>query len=259
MSYWITNFSHSFANADSYYYLAFIVDVLVVAFVLYKIFVFLERTRAQSLFFFVVIIFIAKFSTQLFGLETLHWMITNVFTYLAFAIVIMLQPELRHLITEISDSFQNLFQKNPLASKKIINVVKNMSAAKIGSILVFLKKIRPDHIIDQGVKIDAVISEELIETIFFKNSPLHDGAVILEGSRILAASCYLPLSRSRGLKKTQGARFRAALGISEETDAIVILTSEETKKVFIFHNGKVENPHINELEQSLENYMPNMR
>jgi diadenylate cyclase len=115
-----------------------------------------------------------------------------------------------------------------------------MAQKKIGSIIVILREIRPHHIIDHAVKIDSSISSELLETIFFKDSPLHDGAVLIEGNRIIAASCYLPLSNSRALKKTHGARHRAGLGISEDTDAVVIVTSEETGEISVIVNGNMK-------------------
>ena len=117
-----------------------------------------------------------------------------------------------------------------------------MAARRIGSIIVILRNLRPTTIIERAVAVNAKISSELIETIFWKESPLHDGAVIIEGQKITAASCYLPLSNSPKLKKTHGARHRAALGMSEESDAVIIVTSEETGRISVLRNGDIFNP-----------------
>jgi len=216
-------------------------DILLVAFIFYRVYILLSRTRAMQLLIgFAFILLLDIFSRQL-RLETLSWLITNVSSYLVIGLIVLLQPELRRLFSEIGRMriFQWISPETTFPIDEIVEAVRNMAQNKVGSILVLLQEIRPHHIIDYAVRIDAVITKELIETIFFKDTPLHDGAVIIEGNRIVAASCYLPLSNSRSLKKTHGARHRAAMGMSEDTDAVILVTSEETGHISVLFNGEL--------------------
>lgn len=216
-------------------------DILIVAFLFYRIYILLSRTRAMQLLIGFAMILLVDVAARQLKLETLSWIVTNVSSYLVFGLIVLLQPELRRLVAEIGRMPVFNWINPPLTVPldEIIEAVKNMAATKTGSIIVILQDIRPQSIIDNAVRIDSRISRELLQTIFFKDTPLHDGAVIIEGDKIVAASCYLPLSNSRQLKKTHGARHRAAMGISEETDAIVVVTSEETGKISILVNGDI--------------------
>lgn len=222
----------------------FTADVLVVAFIVYRMYLLLSRTKAVPLLIGFGTIMLVDILARQLRLETLSWLVTNVSQYLVFGIIVLLQPELRRLISEIGQmpifKWVDPSQRVPL--DEIIEAVKNMASTKTGSIIVLLQEIRPQTIIDNAVKVDSRITRELLQTIFFKDTPLHDGAVLIEGDRIVAASCYLPLSNSIRLKKTHGARHRAAMGMSEETDAIVIVTSEETGKISVLLNGKLITP-----------------
>jgi len=218
-----------------------VLDILLVSYVFYRIYILLSRTRAiQLLIGFALIVAVDILSRQ-FNLETLSWIITNVSTYLVFGIIVLLQPELRRLISDIGKLplFQWVNPPKAYYIDEIAIAAQNMAQDRVGSLICILKEIKPQQIIDSAVRLDANITHELLETIFFKDSPLHDGAVIIESNRILAASCYLPLSGARDLKKTMGARHRAAMGFSEESDAVIIVTSEETGKISIVYNGKM--------------------
>ncbi len=227
-----------------------VLDQLLVAFIVYRVFKLLKRTRALQLIAGVVLIILLDLISRSLKLTTLSWLITNISTYLVIGLIILLQPELRRLISEIGRTgiFQWFNPPPEVPVDAILIAVKNMAAQKVGSILVILRGIRPAAIIEQGVPLDAALSTELIETIFFRGSPLHDGALIIEGQKLLAASCYLPLSTSHTLRKTYGARHRAAMGITEETDALAIVTSEESGKVSLLANGEMITPRSSELE-----------
>lgn len=221
--------------------LLIILDISIVAFIFYRVYILLSRTKAIPLLIGFGTILLVDILARQLNLETLSWLVTNVSSYLVFGLIVLLQPELRRLVAEIGQMpiFKWVDPSQRIPLDEIIEAVKNMAATKTGSIIVLLREIRPQTIIDSAVRIDSRISRELLQTIFFKDTPLHDGAVIIEGDRIVAASCYLPLSDSGKLKKTYGARHRAAMGMSEETDAIIIVTSEETGKISTLINGEM--------------------
>ncbi|MCB1139482.1 MAG: diadenylate cyclase CdaA [Leptospiraceae bacterium] len=220
------------------------VDIFVVAYLLYRIYMLLSRTRAMQLLIGFGFILILDLLARRLHLETLSWIITNVSSYLVFGLIVLLQPELRRLVSEIGRMpiFQWVNAPAVLPLDELTEAAISMARQKVGSIMILLREIRPQTIIDNAVRVDALITRELIETIFHKDTPLHDGAMMIENNRIIAASCYLPLSNSRLLKKTHGARHRAAMGISEETDAVIIVTSEETGKITLMSNGQMYTP-----------------
>jgi len=230
-----------------------VIDVLIVAFVLYRVYVLLSRTRAvQLLVGFGLILFVDLLSRSL-KLETTSWLITNVSPYLVFGLIVILQPELRRMVAQMGmmPIFRWFSPPPPVPLKLICEAVRDMAQEKTGSLICILRENRPQGIIDNSVALDAVITPELLETIFFKDSPLHDGAVLIEGNKVLAASCYLPISHSRDIKKTYGARHRAALGYSEESDAVIIVTSEETGKITVLKNGEMHQVRQAMLEEIL--------
>jgi diadenylate cyclase len=219
-----------------------VIDVVIVAYIFYRIYNLLNRTRAMQLLVGFGIILILDIASHQLHLETLSWLITNVSSYLVIGLIILLQPELRRLFADLGRmrAFQWINPATSVPIEEICEAVKSMAQKKVGSIIVLLREIRPQQIIDYAVRMDSLISREILETIFFKDSPLHDGAVIIEGNRIAAASCYLPLTSStRGIKKTHGARHRAAMGMSEESDAVIIVTSEETGQISVIQNGEM--------------------
>ncbi len=235
-----------------------LLDIAVIAFILYKLYGLLSRTKAVPLLIGFGIIALSDVIARWLHLETLSWLVTNVSSYLVIGLIVLLQPELRRLVGEMGQmpvfKWINPSVKIPL--DEIIESVRNMASTRTGSIIVLLREIRPQTIIDNAVRVDSRITRELLQTIFFKDTPLHDGAVLIEGDRIVAASCYLPLSDSSKLKKTHGARHRAGMGMSEETDAVVIVTSEETGKISVMVNGDLHSTvKSGELKNLLQSYL----
>lgn len=218
-----------------------VIDILVVAFFVYRMYLLLSRTKAIPLLVGFAMILLVDVLARQMNLETLSWLVTNVSSYLVFGLIVLLQPELRRLVSEIGQMpiFNWMTPSVKVPLDDIVEAAKNMASTKTGSLMVILREIRPQHIIDNAVRLDSRITKELLQTIFFKDSPLHDGAVLIEGDRIVAASCYLPLSTSNRLKKTHGARHRAGMGMSEESDAIIVVTSEETGKISVMVNGEL--------------------
>ena len=218
-----------------------IIDILLVAYLLYKAYEYLSRTRAiQLLKGFIAIFALAVVSSKL-HLDTLNWVITNVTTSIILAVIIIFQPELRRLITQFGQK-NWISGENPedvLQLDELVNAITSMAEEKIGSLIVIERKTGLRSYVESGVTINAGISEELLRTIFFPNTALHDGAIIIQEGKVAAAACYLPLSDSKQLKKQHGARHRAALGIAEETDALVLVTSEETGTISVMVNGRM--------------------
>ena len=246
-----------FGEQDNVGHLALqIVDVLIVAFVIYRVYILLSRTRAVQLLLGFGFILVMDVLAARLGLETTSWLITSVSPYLVFGLIVLLQPELRRLVGQMGRMpvFQWFSPPPEVPLAEITAAVQDMANNKVGSIIAILREIRPQGIIENAVPIDSRITSELLETIFFKDTPLHDGAVLVEGPKIVAASCYLPLSQARHIKKTYGARHRAALGFSEESDAVIVVTSEETGSITLMKNGEMQlvtagdlRPMLNEL------------
>lgn len=218
-----------------------IADILIVAFLFYWAYTYIAKTRAMQLVKGVIAIILVAVISNKLNLVALNYIITNFTTYFVIALIILFQPELRRLLTQFGQkswiagtTLDETFQLDEL-----VNAIFAMAEEKIGSIIVIERNSGLRTYAESGVIINAGISEELIRTIFFINTPLHDGAIIIQEGKLSAAACYLPLSDSKILKKHHGARHRAALGIAEESDALVIVTSEEKGTISIMVNGKI--------------------
>ncbi len=222
-------------------YLRNIIDILLIAALLYWAYSFLSKTRAMQLLKGFVVIFIVYVLSKLLDFQALNWLITNLTTYIVIAVIILFQPELRRLITQFGQRswLTNINPEESFQLDELVNSVSAMADEKVGSIMVIERNSGLRSYAESGVSIQAEITEELIRTIFFPNTALHDGALIIQQGKISAAACYLPLSDSKQLKKNHGARHRAALGIAEESDALVILTSEETGGISIMVNSRI--------------------
>ena len=234
----IYNFSHYLKTFWEYF--RNVIDILIVAFIFYLVYRFLANTRAIQLLKGVMIIIAVAILSKFLRLGTLDWLIMNIAQSVVIAMIILFQPELRRLITQFG-------QRNWLSSEagkdafpldELVNALVSMSEEKVGSLIVIERNTGLRSYAESGVTVNADISEEFIRTVFFPLTPLHDGAIIIQEGRITTAASYLPLSDSKQLKKHHGARHRAALGIAEETDALVLLTSEETGGISIMVNGK---------------------
>ncbi|PKL37273.1 MAG: TIGR00159 family protein [Spirochaetae bacterium HGW-Spirochaetae-1] len=222
-------------------YLRHFVDIAIVALIFYWVYTFLSRTRAIQLLKGFIVIFIVAILSGLLRLNTLDWIIKNITSSLIITVVILFQPELRRIITQFGQRnwIGTDLVKETFSLDELVNALFSMAQERVGSLIVIERNTGLKAYAESGVAVDASISEEFIRTIFFPLTPLHDGAIILQDGRIAAAACYLPLSDSKQLKKQHGARHRAALGIAEETDALVLVTSEETGTISIMVNGKM--------------------
>jgi diadenylate cyclase len=224
-------------------FLVDVIDILIVAFLFYRLFIMIKGTRASQMFVGLVIIVFASIVAQWFRLNALNWIVGSLKTVWVILFVILFQPELRALLTHIG---QNRLVRALIRVEEYgvvaesIKAVEEMAKDRRGAIIVFERDMGLRDYAETGTKIDAAVSAELLETIFTPHSPLHDGAVVIRGDAIVAAGCILPLSQTRGLSPLLGTRHRAALGLAEETDAAVIVVSEETGAISIAHKGELK-------------------
>jgi len=224
-------------------YISIGLDILIVSFIIYKTYTTLRRTRGLQLLLGVGVIWISGSLAEYLNFELLEWILTNIRPALVFAIIVLLQPELRRITGDFTRiRLLRLFFLKPVFDlDPIIDAVRSMATQKVGSLIVLVKDISLKEISENAVNIDAVVSSELLQSIFFKNSPLHDGAVIIEQNRIISAASYLPMSSNLEIS-TMGARHRSALGLSEESDSIIIVTSEETGEITVCYAGEMYHP-----------------
>lgn len=241
-----------------------LIDILIVAFLLYQIFVWLKGTAGMQLLRGLFIIFLVYFAAQQLGLRTLNWLMEKFVTVMLIVIIIVFQPELRRalerlgrgkLLSRIGLSFGT---KTSTIVRQIIDAVEKCSLEKIGGLIVLERNTGLNEFLESGVPIDAPVTEELLITILTKGTPLHDGAIIIQADRIAAAGCLLPLSESKLLDRRLGTRHRAGVGMSEQSDALVIVISEQTGTISVAENGYLNRFLTKELleERLFEIYKP---
>lgn len=222
-----------------------VVDILVVAFIFYKGYKLIQETRAEQLLKGILLIFLLIPISHILRLNMLYFILTKTLTIGLLSMVIIFQPEIRKALEHIgSSTFNDLHIVNNDEDlenlvDEIIEAVDNMAAEKTGALIAIEQKTGLDEYIKTGTKIDAVISDSLIENIFVKNTPLHDGAMIISYDRIVAAGCVLPLSSNPNISKLLGTRHRAAIGLSEVSDALLIIVSEETGGISLAVKGRL--------------------
>lgn len=222
-------------------YLRNIIDIILVAVIFYLVYTYLAQTKALQLLRGFIIVFVLWLVSKLLHLETLNWLLMTFTNYLVIAIIILFQPELRRVMQRLGQHgwLSPVDTEDALHLDELVNAISAMADEKCGSLIVFERDNSLRMYADSGVSVNAGITEELLRTIFFPNTALHDGAIIIRQGKIISAACYLPLSDSKQLRKNHGARHRAGLGICEETDALVVITSEETGHISIMVNSKI--------------------
>lgn len=223
-----------------------IVDIGLVSYLIYKGIQLVRETRALQLVKGILFILIGAKLSQLFGFSTLAYLFQGMLQLLGFGLLVLFQPELRRALEKIGSSgFQDLFAnrtgdnliRNTTAIEAIVRSCQRLSAQYVGALIVIERDTKLGEIVNTGTPMDSLVSSELLENLFTPKSPLHDGAVVIRDARIKAAACYLPLTENSGLSRELGTRHRAALGISEVSDAIALVVSEESGKISYAHNG----------------------
>jgi diadenylate cyclase len=222
------------------------IDIVVVAVVLYRVFVMFKETRAVQMLLGLAGLMIASYVARRFELFSTSWLLDNLWSFWVLALIVLFQPELRRTLAQAGRSrlLQRVFGENAAAQHQIVEeagrAVEALAVKRIGALVALERTGGLGAYAELGVPMDAAVSAELLGSIFQPGSPLHDGAAIIQGGRISAAGCFLPLSRNLQLARTLGTRHRAALGLSEETDAVVIIVSEETGRVSLAVEGRIE-------------------
>lgn len=227
-----------------------ILDILIVAAVLYKLILIIRGTRAVQLIQGLAVIFIASAVSKWLGLYTINWLLRNTITLVLVALPIVFQPELRRALEQLgrgkllTEPINFLGKEDERDMQRIVESILqatiNLAKTRTGALIVLERKTGLNDFIETGVPIDAIISLELLGNIFVPNTPLHDGAVIIRAGRVAAAGCFLPLTENPHINKNLGTRHRAALGLTEETDALVIVVSEETGIISLAENGNLK-------------------
>lgn len=223
-------------------YLLDVLDVIVVAFLFYRLYLIIRGTRATEMFVGLGILFAFSLAAQSLGLLLLNRIIVSLQTVWLIAFIILFQPELRGALSYLGKTrYFRFFLKpqEPAVIEELVKAVNRLNRAGLGAIIVLERGTGLKNHIETGKQINADVSAELLETIFTPPVPLHDGAVVVRADKIVAAACILPLSRNEHLAYTLGTRHRAALGISEESDAFVIVVSEESRQISVAEEGRL--------------------
>lgn len=237
-------------NVISHPKLADIIDIIIVAFLVYEVITLVKQTRAAQLMKGILVLFFAFFGSAVFQLRTLNFLLQQVLQFGALALVVIFQPELRRALEQMgrTNIFSFSFFKTHTVDEQVreqwqtaiatvCDAVEQMSDSRTGALIVFERRSNLGEIIKTGTVLNADINVEAIGTIFYEGTPLHDGAVVVRDARIKAAGCVLPLSANLEISKDMGTRHRAALGMSENSDAICVVVSEETGIVSLAKNG----------------------
>lgn len=230
-----------------------IVEILLIAFLMYHILVWVKNTRAWSLLKGIIVIAIFILIAAYFQMNTILWIVQNAFGVAVTAVVVILQPELRKALEELGQ--KNIIssiipfetyrtsEEGRFSDKTINEITKacvEMGKVKTGALIVIEQNQSLSEYERTGIDVDGIVTSQLLINIFEKNTPLHDGAVIVRGNRVTSATCYLPLSDNMALSKDLGTRHRAGVGISEATDSMTVIVSEETGKISVAYKGELE-------------------
>ncbi len=223
-----------------------VLDLAIITFVFYKVIVLIRGTRAEQLVKGLAVLLIATVLSGQVGLVAIHWLLTRVMTLGIVAIPIVFQPELRRALESLGRG--KFFARSSMfygdkefeqMLDEIIKAVQVLVKKRLGALIVFERETGLNELVETGISIDGQVTAELLINIFMARSPLHDGAVIVRGNRIVAAGCYLPLTENPNLSTELGTRHRAGLGVSEQSDSVALVVSEETGVVSLTSNGKL--------------------
>ncbi len=226
-----------------------IIDILIVAVIIYELILLTRHTRGSALLKGLFLLFVIVVLSSILGLTSLNWLMMAVLQNGALVLVILFQPELRKMLERMGRSRivtksnkWSYDDDNEVIINEIIQTVVDLSQRRVGALIVFERKTGLQDVIETGTELNAKISAPLLENIFEPNTPLHDGAVVIRNEQIMAAACILPLAEASGVSRELGTRHRAAVGITENTDAVVIVVSEQTGIVSLAMDGTLKRP-----------------
>lgn len=237
---------------SSYHFVIDTIDILLVTLLVYKIIKFLSESRALHVIKGIVLLLVAYFIINLLDMQASTYIFRMVMNNFIIIVIILFAPELRHALESMGRSRFSIlrilgfnrtnaaYAQNKHAMHEICKACIDMSNKKIGALIVIERDVTLNDIVSSGTEVDAKVSKELVGSIFFPNSPLHDGAAVIRDGRVCAAGCILPLTQNNNISSELGTRHRASIGLSEQCDAVVVVVSEETGKISIAHKGKLE-------------------
>lgn len=239
----MTNFSEIREALAHYRWFNDTLDIALVYYLFYRLLLIIKGTRAFQMLIGIGLIVLVLIASQMLEFYTLDWLIHSFWSQIVLAVVILFQPEIRRTLAHVGE--RRLFRSlSPVESSKFIEeTVKaavSMANKRIGALIVLERDTDLTTIVEMGTELDAKVTKEILVSIFLPYSPIHDGASIIRNGRIIAAGCFLPLTLSSNLSKALGTRHRAAVGLTEESDAVVVVVSEETGEISVVMNGAVE-------------------
>lgn len=229
-----------------------ILDIIVVSFIFYKGYMLIRETRAEQLLKGILLILLLIPVSSILKLTMLEWILNKTITIGILSIIIIFQPEIRRALEHLGRSAFNdrhLLENDEIMEKvvnEVVEAVESLSKSKTGALIVIENRTGLGEVISTGTKLDALVSSALLENIFVVNTPLHDGATIIRNDRIVASGCFLPLTSNDNISKLLGTRHRAGIGISENSDALTIIVSEETGIISLAVNGKLTRNYTKE-------------
>ena len=240
-----------------------IIDILIVIFLIVKVVKILKGSRAMQLVKGIIFLIVITWLSSIFNLKILNYILTTIMTYGVILLIVLFQPELRRALEQLGASNKitkyfglerDIISKTKEDIYKVVLAATELSKKKIGALIVIERETALNDIAETGTIVDAAISAQIIGNIFYEGAPLHDGAMIIRGDRLHAAGCVLPLTQNKNLNKELGTRHRAGIGIAENSDAMVIIVSEETGIISIAQNGKLTRfLDVKKIEKTLYN------
>ena len=219
------------------------VDVILMSIIVYRLLLIIKGTKAAHMLIGLGLLLMASLLSRYFELYTVDWMIQSFWAQIVIAIIILFQPEIRRALAQMGEAqiFRNLTSAEELKSlDEIVRATVALANKKIGALIAIERDTSLKDFVEMGTPLDAKVTKEILLSIFHPTSPIHDGAVVIKGNRIVAAGCFLPITMGPEISKSLGTRHRAGLGLSEETDAVIVVVSEETGMVSMAIHGKFE-------------------
>lgn len=217
-----------------------IIDILIVGYIIYRVILLIKGTRAVQMLAGIAILIVVYFGARELEFLTLYWLLGTFLSSIFLIIIIVFQRDIRKALTQVGQTpFSKGYEETVLALVEIVKAVQYMADRKIGCLVIIERETGLKDYLESGTHIDATVSRQLLVSLFLPNSPLHDGGVVIRNDRIISAGCVLPLTKNPYINKALGTRHRAAIGLSEETDAIIIVVSEETQKISLVQHGAI--------------------
>jgi len=219
-----------------------ILDITLMSIILYRLLLIVKGTKAAQMMIGLAILLLASLASRYLELFTIDWLVQSFLAQIVIAMIVLFQPEIRRALAHIGEAqFLNFASAEELKSlEEIVRAAVSLANRKIGALIVIERDTSLKDFVEIGTSLDARVSKELLLSIFHPTSPIHDGAVIIKGNRVAAAGCFLPITLSSELSKSLGTRHRAGIGLTEETDALAIIVSEETGLISVGLGGKIE-------------------